>query len=225
MISLISVVRGYAEINGITQVHMGAEFDATYKATEWLEIQGMASIGDYKYKGNATGTTFDENNNPISATGESTNKATLYLDGVKVGGSGSNSIPQFTASLGATLKPVKDLAIYGTWRYTGELFSSIDVATFAEKANQERGVLQLPDFNVFDLGANYKIRMKNTTNFFSIGANVYNVFDTTYIADGATNIYEGDRGATGVSYKGIDTGNRVYFGFGRTWSATLSYNF
>ncbi len=221
----ISVVRGYAEINGITQVHMGAEFDATYKATEWLEIQGMASIGDYKYKGNATGTTFDENNNPISATGESTNKATLYLDGVKVGGSGSNSIPQFTASLGATLKPVKDLAIYGTWRYTGELFSSIDVATFAEKANQERGVLQLPDFNVFDLGANYKIRMKNTTNFFSIGANVYNVFDTTYIADGATNIYEGDRGATGVSYKGIDTGNRVYFGFGRTWSATLSYNF
>ena len=222
----VTSVRGFAEINGITQVHMGAEFDATYKATDWLEFQGMVSYGDYQYKGNATGTTFDENNNPISATGESTNKATLYLDGVKVGGSGSNSIPQFTASLGATVKPVKDLAVYGTWRYTGELYSSISIDTFSNQANQERGVLQLPDFNVLDLGANYKIRLKNTTNYFSIGANVYNVFDTTYIADGATNIMDDtDRGYTGVSYKGIDAGNRVYFGFGRTWSANLAFNF
>ena len=217
-------VNGFAEISGITQVHMGAEFDATYKVTNWLELQGMVSYGDYKYKGNATGTTFDENNNSINVVG-GTNKTTLYLDGVKVGGSGSNSIPQFTASLGATIKPIKDLSIYGTWRYTGELYSSIDVLTFSDATKQDRGVLQLPDFNLLDLGANYKIRLKNTTNYFTIGGNVYNVFDTTYIADGATNIFSGDSNAKNVSYKGIDTANRVYFGFGRTWSANVAFNF
>ena len=26
-------------------------------------------------------------------------------------------------------------------------------------------------------------------------------------------------------YKGLDTSNQVFFGFGRTWTATLSFNF
>ena len=216
-----SNISGYAEINGITQVHMGIEVDANYKPTSFLELQGMISYGDYKYKGNANGVTFDNNNNPINIVGGS-NSTTLYLDGVKVGGSGSNSIPQFTASLGATLKPVKDLSIYATWRYTGELYSSIDPTTFSKIENQERGTLQLPDFNLFDLGASYKIRLKDSNKYFTIGANVYNLLDTTYIADGATNIFAA---AGEETYKGISMKNRVYFGFGRTWSANLSFNF
>lgn len=216
-------VNGYAEINGITQVHMGVEVDATYKPTSFLEFQGMLSLGDYRYKGNATGAIFDENNNPIATTGTS-NTTTLYLDKVKVGGSNNNSIPQFTASLGTTIKPVKDLSIYGTWRYTGKLYSSIDIGTFSTKANQERGVLSLPDFNLLDVGLSYKLRLKDG-KYFTIGGNVNNLLDTTYIADGSTNIFAGDRGATGETYKGIDTGNRVYFGFGRTWSASLSFHF
>lgn len=223
-------VNGYAEISGITQTHIGVEVDATYKPFNFLELQGMFSLGDYRYKGNPTGTTFDDNNNPVEVVG-STNTTTLYLDNVKVGGSGSNSIPQLTASLGATLRPVKDLSIYGTWRYVGKLYSSVDITTFSVKANQERGVLQLPDHNLFDVGMSYKLRFKNTSNYFTLGANVYNLLDTTYIADGATSIYEGDKDSrgrvlsTGVQYKGIDTANRVYFGFGRTWAATLSFHF
>lgn len=219
-----SKIRGYAEINGITQVHMGVEVDATYNVTNFLELQGMFSLGDYKYKGNPTGVAFDESNQPVEIAGGS-NVAQLYLDNVKVGGSGNNSIPQLTASLGATLKPVKDLSIYGTWRYVGKLYSSIDIATFSTEANRDRGVLQLPDYNLVDVGLSYKIRMKNTSNYFTIGGNVYNLLDTTYIADGATSIMKGDRGSTGVEYKGIDTGNRVFFGLGRTWSASLSFHF
>lgn len=219
-----STLRGYAEINGITQVHTGVEVDATYKPFSFLELQGMFSLGDYRYKGNPTGTAFDENNNAVEIANGS-NTSTLYLDNVKVGGSGSNSIPQLTASLGATVKPVKDLSIYGTWRYVGKLYSSVDISTFSVQANQERGALQLPDYNLFDLGASYKIRLRNTAQYFTVGANVNNVLDTTYIADGATSIFAGDKNATGVQYKGIDTANRVFFGFGRTWSATLSFNF
>jgi iron complex outermembrane receptor protein len=235
-----STVTGYAEINGITEIHQGVEFDGTYKPTNFLEFQGMFSWGDYYYKGNATGATFDDNNNPVTVAGNSSS-TTLYLDKVKVGGTSNNSIPQMTASLGATVKPVKDLSIYGTWRYVGKVYSSIDIATFSNQSAQDRGVLQLPDFNLFDLGISYKIRLKDANQYFTVGANVYNLFDTTYISDASTNVFASDAPSKladgtantakksyqdlGYMYNGLATDNRVLFGFGRTWAATLSFNF
>ncbi|MDR6516011.1 TonB-dependent receptor [Chryseobacterium camelliae] len=242
-ITVPNVTDAYAEMNGITEIHQGVEVDAVYRLNSFLEFNGMFSWGDYHYEGNATGTTFDGNNNPLTVAGDS-NTTTLYLDKVKVGGTSNNSIPQMTAALGATLKPVKDLSIYAGWRYVGKLYSSIDIATFSNPANQERGVLKLPDYNLTDVGVSYKIRLKDDSKFFTIGANVYNLFDKTYIQDGATNNFvkqQGDfKDAGGVTaqqqynnyinnpnnfFKGIDTSNRVYFGFGRTWAATLSFNF
>ena len=215
-------VRGYSEINGITQVHMGVEVDATYKPVKFLELQGMFSYGDYRYKGNATGTDFDESNNPVTTTGGST---TLYLDQVKVGGSGSSSIPQLTASLGATIKPISDLSIYGTWRFVGNLYSAVNTNDYKTVARQEQGALRLPDYNLLDLGVSYKLRLRERSQYFTFGANVYNVIDTYYISDASTSLRDGDPDATGIKYKGIDTGNKVFFGAGRTWSASVAFNF
>lgn len=213
-------VKGYAEVNGVTQIHMGAEVDASFKPISFIELQGMFSIGDFRYRGNPTGIAFDENNNQLQIDGK--DSTTLYIDKVKVSGTGSSSIPQMTASLGATVKPVSDLSIYGTWRYVGQLYSSIDLNSFRNVAAQERGVLRLPDYNLLDLGLSYKIRLENHSQYFTISGNVYNVLDTTYISDGATNIFAGDKSET---YKGIDKSNRVYFGYGRTWSAGIAFNF
>ncbi|NML69322.1 TonB-dependent receptor [Chryseobacterium sp. RP-3-3] len=227
---------GYAEINGITEIHQGIEFDGVYKPFSFLEVQGMFSWGDYYYKGNASVAAFDDNNNPLTLAGSGGNE--LYLDKVKVGGSSNNSIPQMTASLGLTVKPVKDLNIFGTWRYVGKLYSTVDVGSFTNIAAQDRGVLQLPDFNLFDVGFSYKIRLKDQAQYFTIGANVYNLFDKIYISDSATSIFgtdkitatnDPDKGKTyeeaGRMYNGVATGNRAYFGFGTTWAATLSFNF
>jgi iron complex outermembrane receptor protein len=227
---------GYSEINGITQIHMGAELEAAYKVNKYLEFNGMFSYGNYEYKGNATGSNFLDDNTPVAINGS--NSTTLYLDKVKVGGSGNNSIPQMTASLGTTISPVNDLRIYGDWQYVGNIYSSLNVADFAKPGNT---ALKLPDFNLLNVGASYKIKLEGTKQSFTIGANVYNLLDTTYIQDGATNIKatdlvnpkakptDADYGVTyesaGRLYKGIADANRVYFGFGRTWSATLSYNF
>ncbi|MCA6066864.1 TonB-dependent receptor [Chryseobacterium sp. RG1] len=229
-----STTTGYAEISGITEIHQGVEVDAVYKPLNFLEIQGMFSWGDYYYKGNATGAAFDDNNNPLTLAGTSTS-TTLYLDKVKVGGTSNNSIPQMTASLGATVKPVKDLSIFSTWRYVGKLYSSIDIATFSNEAAQQKGVMKLPDFNLFDVGVSYKIRLRDNNQYFTIGANVYNLFDTTYISDASTNVFTktSDQFTTAAQYeayqatlyKGIDPSNRVLFGFGRTWAANLSFNF
>ena len=214
-------VRGYSEINGITQVHMGVEVDATYKPVKFIEFQGMFSYGDYRYKGNATGADFDESNNPISGGGNTT----LYLDKVKVGGSGNSSIPQLTASLGTTIRPISDLSIYGTWRFVGNLYSAVNTADYRTAARQDKGALRLPDYNLLDLGVSYKLRLREPSQYFTFGANVYNVIDTYYISDASTSLHDGDSGTTGIKYKGIDTGNKVYFGAGRTWAASVAFNF
>ncbi len=227
---------GYSEINGITQIHMGAELEAAYKVNKYLEFNGMFSYGNYEYKGNATGSNFLDDNTPVAINGS--NSTTLYLDKVKVGGSGNNSIPQMTASLGTTISPVNDLRIYGDWQYVGNIYSSLNVADFAKPGNT---ALKLPDFNLLNVGASYKIKLEGTKQSFTIGANVYNLLDTTYIQDGATNIKatdlvnpkakptDADYGVTyesaGRLYKGIADANRVYFGFGRTWSASATFRF
>jgi outer membrane receptor protein involved in Fe transport len=226
-------VRGYSEISGITQLHQGAEFEANYRLNKFIEFQGMFSWGDYQFKGNATGANFQDDNTPIETNGKNT--STLYLDKVKVGGTNNNSIPQTTASLGFTATPVTDLKIYGNWQYVGKLYSTVNMTDFL---TPDKTALQLPNFNLFNIGASYKLKLNNPNQYFTLGVNVNNLFDTTYIQDGVTNIKttdkikdakDPDNGKTyeeaGRVYKGVADGNRVFFGFGRTWSTTLSFNF
>ena len=144
---------------------------------------------------------------------------------MKVGGSGNSSIPQLTASLGATVKPISDLSIYGTWRFVGNLYSAVNTNDYKTVARQEQGALRLPDYNLLDLGVSYKLRLRERSQYFTFGANVYNVIDTYYISDASTSLRDGDPDATGIKYKGIDTGNKVFFGAGRTRSASVAFNF
>ena len=49
-----------------------------------------------------------------------------------------------------------------------------------------------------------------------------NVFDTLYIAESNSNIHAS---TDSVTWNGIDNRNSVWFGFGRTWNASLKYRF
>ena len=72
-----------------------------------------------------------------------------------------------------------------------------------------------------DAGVSYKFNFGEKVNA-NFRINVNNIMDTRYISDGYTNIH-----ATGSSttYKGIDVNNRVYFGYGRTWNASMKFSF
>jgi len=74
----------------------------------------------------------------------------------------------------------------------------------------------LPSYGLVDLGATY--RMNNWT----LRLNVNNLLDATYIAESNTSIHAEDGD---VTWNGINTANSVWFGFGRTWNASLRYNF
>ena len=57
---------------------------------------------------------------------------------------------------------------------------------------------------------------------FERGANINNLLDETYIAESNSNIHAD---ADSTTWNGVDTRNSVWFGFGRTWNASLTYRF
>lgn len=242
----------YAEISGIQEIHYGAEFDANYKINDYLDINGMFSWGDWRYKGNAAGSVFDDNNNPI-ASANGSNVTILALDNAKVG-----NAAQITSSIDLTWKPAKGLKIGPSWRFAGNLYANVSINDFALDADRPNylppaaryGTLRLPDYNLFDAFASYMFDFKNNKSL-TLSANIYNIFDTYYISEATTNILPGLTQAdfvnktistTGVvsysnnttafnnyvaagSWNGINKQNQVFFGFGRTWSASISYKF
>ena len=70
--------QGNADINGVEQLHLGAELDMTYDVTDKLRLLGMISVADWGYAGNPSGIAFDQNADPIGMI-------TLDLDDKKVG--------------------------------------------------------------------------------------------------------------------------------------------
>ncbi|SHK12652.1 TonB-dependent receptor [Epilithonimonas mollis] len=239
-----ATTRAYANLLGIQEVHMGVEFEGTLKVTDYLDFNAMLSVGDWKYKNNPTGELFDDNNIPLTNVPSATsNSVQLALDGVKV-----SDAAQTTAALGFTLKPVKDLSIFSTWRYADKLYGVFNIdQNFIIKdgvvpAAAKKGALEYPSYNLFDLGASYTFKLNNDHRL-TITGNVYNLLDTVYISDGKSSTHIrnlSDFTATQTqtaqqqydaylstlkTWKGIDQNNTVFFGFGRTWSASLSYRF
>lgn len=245
-------VGGYYNFSGIEEIHAGLELDINAKPLPRLGITAMASLGDWKYKGNSLSQRFDANNEPIGG-GTST---TLFLDGVKVG-----DVAQWTASFGANYEVVDNLKVDATYRFADKLYASIDPARFTAENN--KGTLLLPSYGLVDTGLSFKVhRTKGSKDSFNFRINVNNLLNEVYIAESRTNQFvateaefnAGTGDGRGVlqngsivnqpllgagegryatyqdylakgTYDGVDSRNQVFFGFGRTWNFSLRYDF
>jgi outer membrane cobalamin receptor len=235
----VATTSAYANISGITEIHQGMELDFVAKANNFISFTGMLSVGDWFYQGNAESSMFTEANEPI--TNGSAATTTLYLDKVKVGSSA-----QMTAAAGVTIKPAKDLDFNAQYRFVDNLYGNVNPINFQTQAGGDQGAMKLPSFWLMDIGASYKLRLNNPKQFFTLRANVYNLFDKVYIAESNTNVFTGltadqytaVNGGTVAgnatkyasyvaagNWNGVSQQNQVYFGFGTTWTASLSFNF
>lgn len=239
-----TATNGTASLTGVREVHMGVELETLYKPLNWLEFNGMLSVGNWKYKNNPTGRVADVNGDPVTTNGK--DEVVLALDGLKVG-----DAAQTTAAIGATIKPIKNLDIFGTWRYYDNLYGTFSINNsyiiqdgVVPAARAEKGSLKAPSYNLTDVGASYTFNLKNGSRLI-VTANIYNLFDTTFISDLRSSIkktFSDFKTKTNTDaqaqaaldaynansknfYKGLDVSNNVYFGFGRTWAASLSYRF
>ncbi|WP_072986982.1 TonB-dependent receptor [Pseudozobellia thermophila] len=211
---------GTANYDGIEQVHMGVEVDFTARPNDFLTFNGMLSIGDWQYSGNPTGTVYDDGQNIVG-------EAEFILDGVKV-----SDAAQTTMRLGATVEPVENLFIDASWYHAGNLYSSLldddDIFKFQDENSDGEPdggdfQLKLPSYDLIDAGISYRMPLgKEKTKYLNLRLNVNNVFDEIYISESETNV-EAEAGDD--TWNGVNTSNRVFWGFGRTWNFGLRYRF
>src|SRR5690606_36618716 len=192
---------GTANYDGIEQVHMGAELDFTARPTPFLTVNGMVSIGDWKYAGNPEGTVFDEGQNQVG-------QATIILDGVKVA-----DAAQTTARLGASVEPIENLFFDASWYHAANLYGQFDILTFQDENSdgQPDGgdfQLKLPAYDLFDAGISYRMTLgKEKDKYLNLRLNVNNIFDEVYISESTSNraAEAGDD-----TWNGVNVSNNVF---------------
>ena len=200
-------IRGSADLQGIKQLHTGVELDFTYLLSDNFKLVGMASVGDWEYAGNVSGTAFNQD---LEAVGT----VDLFLDGIKVG-----NAAQTTARLGFDWEVMDNFKIDYSHRYAAKLYADINTADFDSVDND--GSLQLPSYFLSDLGMSYQFDFKDNSDL-KFRLNINNLGNTEYISESLTNnfVEAGDD-----TYRGINTNNKAFFGFGTTWNLTARYNF
>ena len=198
-------VDGFAQFKDIDVQHNGIEFEGQWRPTASTKLRGMLSIGDWTYTKDFTAALFDDNQVQVGT-------GTLYTKGAKVG-----DAAQFVAYLGLDQRLGDLLKFDIDYRFVDGLYAdySITDSAFTEPGNA--GALQLPSYGLVDFG--FTIQLGERLSFRS---NVNNLFDTLYIAESNSNIHAT---ADSLTWNGVDTRNFVWFGFGRTWNASLKYRF
>ena len=206
-------------MTGANANHLGVELDFAIRPLRWLDINGMFSIGDWKWDSNATGYAYDdagvpltENGTPASGIGAADHvSASINLKGVRVGGSA-----QTTAALGATFKIGKSIRVGADWTYYGRNYAYYSFSGSDLKLGQEISIAdpwKVPAASQIDMNASYRFKLGKLDAVLS--GNVNNLLDYQYISK-AYNPRSGT-----VSDETI----YCYYAFGRTYSVRLRVNF
>ena len=210
--------RAIINMSGVNARHMGIELELKSTPVDWLELTAMLSLSDWQWDSNPIGYYYNSLGQPLAdlkgtvadSIGSGNHAwSQLNLKGIKVGGSA-----QTTYNIGATLKPVKDLRIGLTLNGISRLFADYTINSdnlIVNKPYNFTQPWQVPGSAVVDLNASYKFKFAGTNA--TISGTCQNLFDQVYIAD-ATN---GSDGTWRTA--------RVFYGFGRTWTARLKINF
>ena len=184
-----------------------------------MEVTGMFSWGDWRWNGTATGFMMNTQGQIIKSTqgGVLTDmsqadqyKYRIKMDDVHVGGSA-----QTTAALGLILRPMKGLRLSADWNFYARNYADYDID--ASDAKQDTPYVvsdpwEIPSWSTFDVSAGYTFDFGKLRA--TLSGNVYNLFNQEYIAD-----------ARDGSNHDWETATRVLYGFGRTYSVRLKFNF
>ncbi len=216
-ITLVAGEQVFTTNEGVEQLHSGVELDFVAKPFSFVEVRAFGSAGNWEYVGNSITTERDEDRRTLSVK-------TVDVDGGKVG-----DAAQITAGVGAKFKIVERLSLDADYRFYDKLYSNAS----AVKEN-----LLLPKYDLVDAGISYRMLVgKDKDDSVDFRLNVNNVFYKVYLSELRSNIKTTDRinpksetdfttyEQAGRVYNGLADANQGYFGLGRTWSFTISYNF
>ncbi|RAJ12169.1 TonB-dependent receptor [Olleya aquimaris] len=187
---------GNYRITDVTQVHNGVEFDFEYRPiASSFSFRGYGSIGNWKYDGETPYTLQNDDTGQFLIT-----DGKVDLTDVKIG-----NAPQTSFGVGFRAKLTKGLSVDMDYNIYTDLYEFVDVEDVAAAAlaGSKYESVRLPAYTLADAGLTYNFDLGS--NRMTFRANVYNLFNEAYI---------NQRDAFGY-----------FLGVGRTYNASLRYNF
>lgn len=180
-------------VNGINLVYKGIEFEATYKPIKQIEIEGILSLGDWRYNSASTIIVNDENGVP---------QLTYDFDakGIKIGDAAQK---QF--GLATRFMPFKGFYLKPRYTYFADNYANF-FALDLIGTNKRRQSWKMPNYGLLDISLGYEL------SFTGFKVNLYstinNALNTRYINDAQNNGFGSGFNATSAT---------VFFGAGRTF--------
>jgi hypothetical protein len=184
-------------MTGANALHKGFEVEFNTKPIKNLEIGGMISIGDWRWKGDINATVYSEIDPNISST------VTSYVDGVHVG-----DAPQNQYGLQGRYQITKRLYAGFTLVYNDRFYSNFDPS---KKTDLEDKVdsYEIPSYYNLDARIGYDIPFKNYKIQLAIQG--FNLTDVRFLSDAT------DLDGTTFAY--------AFPGFGRNFNFSAKISF
>lgn len=187
-----------ANILGVNAIHNGLELDFIYRATEKLNITGMASLGDWRWDSNVENVNIlDEDQNVIDTVD-------LFIKDLHV-----SDAAQTTMALGLNYKLSPETTVVLDYNYYADIYAAYDPSDRGTSGAPD--AWKMPDYGLFDavISHSFNVGPFDTT----LTARMNNIFDTEYISDARD-------GSGSIANTAL-----VYFGYGRTFSIGAKLNF
>ena len=185
-------------INGLDALHKGIEFDFIYKLLRNLDVEGLASIGDWK-----------------TISGQKvyvTNESGVIQDSVDFSAKnvhvGDAAQLQFAGSLRWEI--IKGLYLKPRYTYFAKNYANFD-PTALVGTNKDKESWHMPDYGILDIYAGYDFKVWKMK--LSINAGLVNVLNTVYISDAQN----------GANFDAASA--LVYMGMGRRFNIALRIGF
>ena len=169
-------------LTGIDQNHSGIEIEGKAQIMSMLRLDVVASIGNWKFVGDASGNyQEDEFNEQGQVIGQTTTNYDYALDGLYVG-----DMPQTGYVFGVTLTPITGLRAqvlykiydknYSDWGPSAREYSGDDSEVDREQ------VWEAPGYSKMDIHLSYDLPTIGGMNF-QLFAHVFNALDNIYVQD------------------------------------------
>ena len=202
-----------ANINGMNALHKGVEMDFALKINHQFSIEGLLSLGDWRWTSSDTVRFLDDDDNPIVDDFGNEIIATFDADGVHVGDAAQT---QFGLSIRYEPVPHAYFKLRGT--FFEDYYADFDPLSLNGE-NARRESWKIPSYQLLDLHAGYKFKLSEK-NKLDIRLSILNLLDEIYISDAQNN------DPYNANFQDFDAKSAgVFFGLGRRVNVSAKFTF
>ena len=191
-------------ISGIYALHKGVEMDFVYKPLKNLEIQGLASIGDWQWDSEAEVYFYDE-------SGEYAYTYSFDASGIHVGDAAQT---QFAGSI--RYEPIDRFYLKGKFTMFERYYSDFNPSSLKTESTES---WMIPEYSLLDFHIGYRFYIADYSIAWSF--NLLNAMNEIYISDATNNDTYNDYIEEDFDAKSAT----VFFGMGRRFTTSVKLSF